>query len=114
MIKKCLIGIFTGILCGLFSSGGGMILLPACIYFFKLNEKEARSTTIFCILPMVITTTIIYSKNQQINWNSGIKLAIGGVIGAFLGTKLLNKISNKWLKIVFIIFLFYAIFNLLK
>lgn len=91
-----------------------MILLPASIYFLKLNEKEARSMTIFCILPMVITTAIIYSKNQDINWNSGIKLAIGGVIGAFLGTKLLKKMSNKWLKIVFIIFLFYAVFNLLK
>ena len=63
---------------------------------------------------MVLTTAYFYSKNYQINWNVGIKVAIGGVIGAFLGTKLLQKLDNKWLKIVFIIFLFYAIFNLLK
>lgn len=114
MIKKILIGILAGILSGLFSAGGGMILLPAYIYFFNLNEKEARSTTIFCILPMVITTAIIYSKNGNINWNDGIKLAVGGIIGAFLGTKLLKKLSNKSLKIFFIIFLLYAMFNILK
>lgn len=114
MIKKILIGLLAGILSGLFASGGGMILLPACIYFFKLNEKDARATTIFCILPMVITTTIVYSKNQEIDWNNGIKIVIGGIIGAFLGTKLLKKLDNKWLKLFFIIFLFYAIFNLLK
>ena len=114
MFKKILIGFISGIFSGLFASCGGMMLLPACIYFFKLDEKEARATTIFCILPMVLTTAYFYSKNYQINWNVGIKVAIGGVIGAFLGTKLLQKLDNKWLKIVFIIFLFYAIFNLLK
>lgn len=114
MIKKILIGLFAGVLSGLFASGGGMILLPACIYFFKLDEKEARATTIFCILPMVITTAVIYSRNQDINWSTGIKVIIGGIVGALLGTRLLQKLDNKWLKIVFIVFLFYAVFNLLK
>ena len=114
MLKKILIGLFAGILCGLFASGGGMILVPSFIYFLKLNEKEARATSIFCILPMVLTTTILYAKNQEIDWNNGIKTAIGGIIGAIIGTNILKKIDNKWLKLIFIIFLLYSIYNLLK
>lgn len=114
MIKKIIIGIIAGFFSGLFASGGGLILLPACIYFLDLNEKEARATTIFAILPMVLTSTIFYYKNNYIDWNIGIKTAIGGVIGGFIGAKLLNKINNKYLKIIFIVFLFYAAFNLFK
>lgn len=114
MIKKIIIGIIAGFFSGLFASGGGLILLPACIYFLGLNEKEARATTIFAILPMVLTSTIFYYKNNYIDWNIGVKTAIGGIIGGFIGTKLLNKINNKFLKIIFIVFLFYAAFNLLK
>lgn len=114
MIKKIIIGIIAGFFSGLFASGGGLILLPACIYFLDLDEKEARATTIFAILPMVLTSTIFYYKNNYIDWNIGIKTAIGGIIGGFVGTKLLNKINNKYLKIIFIIFLFYSAINLLK
>lgn len=114
MIKKIIIGIIAGFFSGLFASGGGLILLPACIYFLDLDEKEARATTIFAILPMVLTSTIFYYKNNYINWNIGIKTAIGGIIGGFIGSKILNKINNKYLKVIFIVFLFYAAINLLK
>lgn len=114
MLKKILIGLFAGILCGLFASGGGMILVPSFIYMLKLDEKQARATSIFCILPMVLTTIFLYAKNQEVNWNNGIKTAFGGIIGAIIGTNILKKIDNKWLKLIFILFLLYSIYNLLK
>ena len=99
-MKKALIGIVVGIISGLFAAGGGLLLVPIYTYILKLEEKEARATSLFCILPMVILTAIIYNKNNFIDWQLGIKCAIGG--------KLLNKISNKYLQITFIAFLFYA------
>ena len=98
MIKKIIIGVVAGFFSGLFASGGGLILLPACIYFLGLEEKEARATTIFAILPMVLASTFFYYKNNYIDWNIGIKTAIGGVIGGFIGAKLLSKINSKYLK----------------
>ena len=57
---------------------------------------------------MVIVTAILYGRNNYINWNIGIKSAIGGIIGGFIGGKLLNKIPTKYLQISFILFLFHA------
>ena len=111
-MKKFFIGILVGIISGMFASGGGLLLVPLFTYIFKLEEKEARATSLFCILPMVVVTALIYSKNNFINWNLGIKCAIGGIIGGILGGILLNKFSNKFLKISFIIFLFYAGINM--
>ena len=107
MLKKIIIGFIAGIISGLFSTGGGMILVPAFIYFLKFNGKEARATSIMCILAMVITTSFFYMNNNFINFKLAVECAIGGTIGGFVGSKLLNKLNNKILKITFIVFILY-------
>ena len=112
MLKKISTGLIAGLISGLFAAGGGMIVVPALIHLFKLEDAKARATSVFAILPMVITSAIFYYRNDYIDWNLGIKCAIGGIIGGIIGGKLLNKFSNKFLKISFIIFLFYAGINM--
>ena len=113
IMKNAIIGILAGIISGMFSAGGGLILVPVFVYILKLSEKEARATSLFCITPMVILTAIIYQQNNFIDWTLGIKCAVGGIIGGFIGGKLLNKIPDKYLQIAFVLFLFYAGFNTL-
>lgn len=107
MIKKFILGIFAGIICGLFASGGGLILVPAFVYFFSLEEDKARATSLYSILPMVITSSFFYYKGDFIDWGIGIKVAIGGILGGIIGAKLLKKFSSNFLKITFSIFLMY-------
>ena len=112
-IQTILIGFFAGIISGLFSTGGGLILVPAFLYLLKLNPVQSRATSIMCILPMVVTTSFFYSKSNYLNWKIGILCAIGGIIGSFIGSKILNKIPEFILKITFAIFLFYVALNML-
>lgn len=114
ILKNSIIGILAGFITGFFSTGGGMIVLPAIIYFMNVGEKKARATTIFSILPMVITAGFFYYKDNLFNIELGIKCAVGGIIGSILGTILLKKVSNKYLKIIFILFLIYASYNMLR
>ena len=107
MLKKIIIGILAGIISGLFGAGGGLILVPAFVNMLNTDEKKARATSVFCIMPMVIVTAFFYNKNN-IQWNLGIKCAIGGILGGIIGSKLLIKIPNKYLKFAFILFLIYA------
>lgn len=106
--KKILIGITAGVISGLFSTGGGLILVPAFSYLLSLDSVKSRATSIMCILPMVITTSFFYANSNYINWKIGISCAIGGTIGSYLGSKVLNKVPNYILKISFSIFLFYV------
>ena len=82
--------------------------MPVYTHILKLDEKEARATSLFCILPMVILTAVLYNKSNFIDWSLGVKCAIGGIFGGFIGGILLNMISNKYLQIIFILFLLYA------
>ena len=113
IIKKVIIGLLAGIISGLFSTGGGMIVVPAFIYLLNMQDKKARGTSIFCILPMVVTSGIFYYKSNYINWNISILCAIGGMIGGYTGAKLLKKIPTHYLKVAFTIFLIYASYKMI-
>ena len=108
IISNSIIGICAGFITGFFSTGGGMIVLPAIIHIMKLDEKKARATTIFSILPMVIVASVFYYKDKYFDIPLGIKCAIGGIIGAAIGSKVMPKVRNKILQGAFIIFLLYA------
>ncbi|MCI8362078.1 MAG: sulfite exporter TauE/SafE family protein [Clostridia bacterium] len=112
-LKKALIGIIAGIICGLFASGGGLILVPAFIYLLKMEDKKARGTAVLCILPMVITSSIFYYKDKFINWQIGIMCAIGGIVGGIIGAKLLKKLKTKYVRILFTCFLLYVSIKIL-
>ena len=113
MIKKIILGLIAGIICGLFGTGGGMILVPAFIYMLKIEPKKARATSLFCMLIMVIVSSIFYYKNNYIEWKVGVLCAIGGIVGGYLGAKILKKVPDYVLKIAFTIFIAYYSFRML-
>ena len=112
-IKYSLIGILAGIITGLFSTGGGLILVPAFMYLLKEESKKARGTSVFCILFMAIASSFFYGKGHYIDWNISILCAIGGAIGGYIGTKLLKRLPEKTIKIFFTIFLAYVALKML-
>jgi hypothetical protein len=103
MVKRIFVGLIAGMISGLFTAGGGLIIVPALLYTLKLEAKKARATSLFCILPMVAITAIFI----------GIRCAVGGIIGGIIGAKLLNHLPEKYLKIAFAIFLIYAGINMI-
>lgn len=114
ILKIGIVGILTGILSGLFASGGGLILVPAFVYIFKTTEKEARAMSVFCILPMVLSSIFFYNKSQYIDWKLSILCSIGGIIGGILGASLMKKIDDKYLILIFIVFLIYAGISIIR
>ena len=108
MLKKVSVGLVAGIVCGLFGAGGGMILVPAFNHLFKLDEKKSHATSVFAILPMILAGIVFYTESNYIDLGIGLKCALGGLVGGILGAKMLKKVSNKTLRIVFIFFISYS------
>ena len=112
-MRLSLIGFIAGLISGFFSTGGGLILVPAFLYLLGIDSQKARGTSVFCILPMVLTSSIFYYKGNFINWNVAILCGIGGAIGGYIGAKLLKKLPEKILKIVFTAFLIYVSYKMI-
>jgi len=64
-----------------------MILVPAFTFLLNLDEKEARATSIFCILPMVCTSGFFYFNSSYIEFETGLLCAVGGIIRKFYWNK---------------------------
>ena len=78
------------------------------MYFLNMDSQKARGTSVFCILPMLLTSSFFYYKGNFINWKISILCGIGGAIGGYIGAKLLKRLPEKVLKIAFTIFLIYV------
>lgn len=87
--------------------------MPAFMYLLKMDSQKSRGTSVFCILPMVLTSSIFYYKGNFINWKIAILCGFGGAIGGYIGAKLLKKLPDKILKIVFTIFLIYVSYKMI-
>lgn len=90
-----------------------MILVPAFVYLLNIDSTKARGTSLCCILPMVLTSSFFYYKGNFIDWKIAILCAIGGSIGGYIGAKLLKKVPERILKIIFTLFLIYVSYKMI-
>lgn len=100
-LKLLSLGLVTGLINGVFGSGGGMIIVPALILFLGLKDYKAHATAISIILPLSIISTIIYLLNNTIPIKISLLVMIGGLIGSYIGAKILNKIPTTILRKIF-------------
>jgi len=100
-MKYIIIGIITGIVNGLFGSGGGTIVVPALIILLCMEDHKAHATAIAIILPLTVVSAFFYIKGSFVDLPLTLKVSLGGIIGGFIGAKLLNSVPEKALRIVF-------------
>ncbi len=106
------LSVFTGFINGLLGAGGGMIAVPL-LKKSGFSQKKAQENAIAVILPITVLSSVIYIMNGYVGISDALPYIPGGLIGAFLGTRLMKKISNKWLKRIFAAFMLWAGIRLL-
>ena len=98
---KLLTGSIIGFVNGFWGGGGGMICVPLLQNIIHLPEKKAHATTLLIMLPLSISSLIVYFFSGNIPIVKAFQIGIGFVIGGIIGASLLKKISNQWLGCVF-------------
>ncbi len=113
--KETLIGLVTGFANGLFGSGGGTIAVPAMERFLGKEEHKAHATAIAVILPLSLLSLVIYLWKTNLGeaWRIALFASVGGLLGGFVGARLLTRISGIWLHRIFGVFLLVAAVRLI-
>ncbi|MGK2860623.1 MAG: sulfite exporter TauE/SafE family protein [Chitinophagaceae bacterium] len=110
-----LIGLFAGILSGLVGVGGGLIIVPALIFFLGFNQHQAQGTSLgLLLLPVGILAVINYYNKGNVDIRVVAFMSVAFIIGGWLGSKLALRLPEDAVKKIFAIFLFYSAFKLLK
>jgi uncharacterized membrane protein YfcA len=115
IVLLLLIGLFAGILSGLVGLGGGIIIVPALIYFMSYNQHQAQGTSLgVLLLPVGILAVINYYNKGFIDVRVVAFISIAFVIGGWLGSKIALSLTQVTVRKIFAIILFYTAFKMLE
>jgi uncharacterized membrane protein YfcA len=121
LIILSLIGVTAGIASGYIGIGGGVIIIPALIYFLKLDQYQAQGVSLALMLPP-IGILAFYSYYQNGTFNLIVEgasqknlliyyaliMAVFFVVGGWLGAKLSFKTPIHIVQLIFGGVMFYA------
>ena len=114
-----IIGLFAGMLSGLIGIGGGIVLVPAMVYFLNYSQHQAQGTSLGVLtFPVVLIAFLKYytemkGRGEPIDFKIIALIGAGFLVGGFLGSTLALKLDKDVLKKVFAVVLFYTAFKML-
>ncbi|MGF7183945.1 hypothetical protein GGQ84_000020 [Desulfitispora alkaliphila] len=99
------IGVVTGLVNGLLGIGGGTILIPAMVFLLSETQHQAHGTSLAIILPTALVSSLVYQSHGNLDLLLAAKVATSGMVGGYLGAKLMNRIPPVALQKIFGIFM---------
>lgn len=109
ILLTLLLGLCVGVLVGLLGIGGGVVLVPALVYFLGMGQHLAQGTSLFILLwPLGLGALAQYWKNGEVDLKAGILCAIGMLVGGYGGSQLALPMTARNLRGLFGCFLMVA------
>ncbi|EGD47501.1 protein of unknown function DUF81 [Ruminiclostridium papyrosolvens DSM 2782] len=98
----------AGIISGLLGIGSGIFKVMAMDSFMKLPMKVSTATSNFMIGVTAAASAGIYLSRGNINPGIAAPVALGVLLGASIGTKVMQRLKSSTLRLVFIPVLLYV------
>jgi uncharacterized protein len=95
------IGCVSGIVAALCGVGGGVVMVPAFVFFLKMGQKMAVATSLAAIVITAIGTTFKNQANGYIDWKIAIAAGIAGGLVGWKAADLLKKFQDETLVRIF-------------
>ncbi len=96
------IGLVAGVLSGMIGIGGGIVMVPAMVYFLGLDQHTAQGTSLaMMLLPVGILGVYNYYNQGNVEVKHALVLAITFVVGGYFGSKYSLSVDQSLLKKIF-------------
>src|SRR5688572_5575226 len=106
VILLVLIGLASGMLSGLVGVGGGIIIVPALVFFLGFSQHQAQGTSLgLLLLPVGILAVMNYYNKGYIDIKVVAIMCASFIIGGWLGSKFSLSIPQEIVKKIFAIVL---------
>jgi uncharacterized membrane protein YfcA len=96
-----LIGLMSGVTSGLFGVGGGIVMVPAMMFFMGMEIHKAVGTSLLVIIPTAIIGSWKHHDQGNLVPRAALALIPLAMLGGWIGAKLTQHLSAGDLKRVF-------------
>ncbi len=96
-----LIGFLAGTLGSLLGLGGGFLIVPALVFLKSMDIKMASGTSVAIIVPAMLVAMWQRGGRGHIDWRLAGIVAIGAVVGPFVGSWLADQLPATVVRKVF-------------
>lgn len=89
-LKSVLSGVFVGFILGLIGGGGSILAVPLLVYFvgYTKHPHTAIGTTAVAVAVNALIAAVPHYRARHISFRLGAVFAVGGILGAALGSRL--------------------------
>ncbi len=119
-LTYCAVGGVAGILARLLGIGGGLVIVPMLVYVFAINNIPheltmhlALATSMASIIFTSVSSFMAHHRRGAVHWDVVKRIMVGIATGTFLGSCFASAMSTNFLKIFFVIFLYFVATQLL-
>lgn len=95
------VGLLTGILAGLLGVGGGVVMVPAMMMLLHMPSTVAKGTSLAVIIPTSLMGTWRNRSKKNVDLKSAAVLGFGGILSAYAGGWISDKMSDSLSNILF-------------
>jgi uncharacterized membrane protein YfcA len=96
------VGICAGVLSGLVGVGGGIIIVPALVFFLAFSQKMAQGTSLgILLLPVGILGVFQYYKQGYIDMRVVVIISLAFLFGSYFGSKIALSLPQETVKKIF-------------
>lgn len=100
------IGVVAGLLSGLFGIGGGILIVPALLFFAGMQPATATGTSLGALLlPVGALGAWHYYKGGNVNVTASLLIALGLFVGVYFGARFGQGLDPVTAKRSFAVFL---------
>ena len=106
LVLLLIIGVLAGVLSGLIGIGGGIIVIPALVFFLGFSQQTAQGTTLAMMVPPIgLLAAWAYYKEGFVDVRAAAIICIGFIAGSYFGAKFATGISQDMLRKIFSVIL---------
>ncbi|MOA29081.1 Sulfite exporter TauE/SafE [compost metagenome] len=102
----------SGLVGGLFGVGGAVVATPVLTLAFGVSQVVAQGLALALAAPSTAVALITYGVHSQVDWSTGIPLAVGGLLSIGWGVRLAHALPQRLLRALFTLFLLLCAFLL--
>src|SRR5262245_51637182 len=100
------LGLIAGVLSGLVGIGGGIIIVPALVYFFGMDQKTAQGTSLAVLLPPTgLLAFLEYYRAGHVDITAGVGIIVGLLLGGLFGGEFAQQLPHETLRKIFAVLL---------